>query len=122
MQMNTGSIASIEHCLEQALAAGPDACATMEVSGNSDRWVQFTGHVVNAAYPHTEAPDRNAAVKPLLGDLAPTLVNWEAGQFATFEFATTDAAALARWIDGYFILVLGCRRDFYAVKARIEDL
>ena len=119
---NTARIAKIATAIRETIDAGGETCATFEVVGRDELWLQFTGNAVNAAYPHGDDPKRNAAVKPLLEEPSPKPTGWEADTFATFEFDGPNVDVIARWIDRYFVLVLGCRAEFYDVKVDVGDL
>ena len=106
----------IANALRRAMKGGPDTCATLEVSGEPELWVQFVGSTVNAAYPHAEPPNQNRAIGSLLPELAPKSIDWNAGLSATFEFAEFDTDDLAKWIDRYFVLILGCKANSYDLK------
>jgi len=49
--MGADQIAEIAPALREALAGGPDTCVTFEVMGAPEKWVQFVGGTLNAAYP-----------------------------------------------------------------------
>ena len=114
--MGSDQIAEIAPGVREALADGPSWCATFMVSGNPDRWVQFTAGTINAAYPTHEAPESR------LGELESfALKDWAPNKYITGILALEDARSVARWIDHYFVAILGCDWD-YSVDLLLEPL
>jgi hypothetical protein len=112
--MSADQIAELAPGVREALADSA-YCATFEVSGLPDMWVQFHDGVLNAAYPYESNPTS------LLAELGGSLEEWEAEQFVTVELGTDDVRTLAKWIDAYFVQVLHAEAD-YAVDVRIERM
>jgi len=112
--MSADQIAEISPGVREALADSA-FCATFEVSGQSDKWVQFHDGVLNAAYPHESNP------ASLLAELGGSLEEWAAEQFLTVKLATEDVRTLAKWIDAYFARALNAGAD-YTVDVRIERM
>jgi len=48
-------------------------------------------------------------------------VNWEPNKYATFELSGINANAVAKWIDRYFVRILGCEACGYDVDVTIGD-
>lgn len=105
-------------------AVDPDSdyCATFEVTGAPELWVQYTVNTVNSAYNRTHDPMetlRQLGLDTLLG-LA--LCEWQPELFVTF---THDPAAttreIARFIDGVFVKLLACDAE-YSLDVSIENL
>jgi hypothetical protein len=119
--MNADQLAEIRPALREVIAGAPDTCATLEVVGAAESWVQVVARTVNAAYPHTDSPEERLR-RLELPPLSATLVSWEARKFATFEFAQLEVEAVARWIDAYFVRVLGCVEGAYHLDVATEKI
>ncbi len=119
--MNADQLAEIRPALREVVEGAPDTCATLEVEGDSERWIQVVGRTVNAAYPHSDSPEERAS-RLGLPTLSAKLVNWEAGKFATFEFAQFEVKAIADWIDAYFVRVIGCADGEYHLDVTFEKI
>ena len=113
--VGSDQIAEIAAGVREALAGGPSWCATFSISSDPDRWVQFTANTINAAWPHDEAPQSR------LGGGSFTLTDWAPNKYVTGMLELEDAGAVARWIDHYFVTILGCDSD-YSVDVRLERL
>jgi hypothetical protein len=114
--VGSDQVAEIAPGVREALAGGPSWCVTFEVSGDPNRWVQFTDGTINAAYPYVEAPG------PRLGTLGSFAVEeWEPTKSVTGTLALEDATSIARWIDCYFAEVLDCDKD-YSVDLEFDRL
>ena len=114
--MSADQVAEIALAIREALAGGPDLCATFALAGQPQAWLQFVDGVVNAAYPAAAKP---GAVLAELGSA--TLQNWEPGKYLTVELALGDARTIAKWIDRYFEKVLGAEPE-YALDVSLESL
>lgn len=119
--MNADQLAEIRPVLREVVDGAPDTCATLEVDGDNDKWVQVVDRTINAVYPHDDDPQKRIAALGLHQPM-PTLVSWEARKFATFEFAHHDVLMIATWIDSYFVRVLGCANGDYHLNARLEKI
>lgn len=117
--MSADQIAVIRPALQEALRGAPDLCATLELDGNADKWVQFVDDTINAAYPYDIEPQEIVKCLPTMAGIS--LVGWEARKFATFKIVATDPQSLARWIDAYFVGVLDCPAD-YDLNVACEEL
>lgn len=114
--MGADQISEIAPEIREVISGGGNWCATLEVSGDPTRWVQFTLDAINAAYPYDIAPNDK------FGDLDDFVVMaWEPNTFATFKVAGDDPRKIAKWIDRYFSEVLACKQD-YTIDATLEDL
>ncbi|RYG10734.1 MAG: hypothetical protein EON92_12095 [Burkholderiales bacterium] len=114
--MNTDQVAKMVPAIQEALAGRPDLCATLQIAGKPDSWVQFTDGMVNAAYPFSESPDS------LLSQLGGgTLEGWEAQTYLTVQMESADAHAIASWIDRYFQKALAAGAG-YAIDVSVEPL
>lgn len=117
--MSADQIAAIRPAILEAMEGAPDTCATLEKEGDADRWVQFKDYTINAAYPYSTDPQERVRNLPAIAGMK--LVSWEIRKFATFEIPPSDAGTVARWIDEYFVSVLGCSTD-YDVDVILEQL
>ncbi|HEY1067111.1 MAG TPA: hypothetical protein VGE52_13400 [Pirellulales bacterium] len=96
---------------DEAMAAAEegdrDYCVTLEVVGDSTRWIQLTWDSLNFAYPATVPPMELLA---RYGIVAPEFVNledWRPEQYATFSHAAEPRAELVAFIEAYIAQVLG---------------
>ena len=110
--MNADQLAEIRPALREVVEGAPDTCATLEVEGNSERWMQVVDQTINGAYPYSDNPEERVSGLGL-PPISAKLVSWEAGKFATFEFAQFEVKAVAEWIDAYFVRVIGCADGEY---------
>ncbi|MDR0901144.1 MAG: hypothetical protein LBM92_00040 [Opitutaceae bacterium] len=117
--MSADQIAAIRPAILETIEGVPDTCATLEIEGDADRWVQFTDYTINAAYPYSTDPKERVKNLPPISGMK--LVSWETQKFATFEIPPSDAGVVARWIDEYFVSVLGCSAD-YDIDVTLEQL
>ena len=108
--MSADQIAVIRPAILEAIQGAPDTCATLELEGDSDKWVQFVDYTINAAYPYSTDPQERMKSLPAIPGIK--LVGWEAQKFTTFEIPEVDAMTVARWIDAYFESALGCPADY----------
>jgi len=114
--VGSDQIAEIAPGVKEVLAGGPSWCATFKIPCDPNRWVQFTAGTINAAYPHIEAPESR------LGELGSfALREWAPNKYVTGMLALEDARSIARWIDHYFLAILGCDWD-YSVDLLLERL
>lgn len=119
--MNADQIAEIRPALREVLDGGPDTCLTLEVTGDSDKWLQITDRTLNAAYPHKDPPETK--LKSLLSSpLVREISSWEAGKFVTIEFIKVEVTETSSWIDTYFVSVLGCLEGNYHLDVGFENL
>ena len=120
LPMNAEQIAEIRPAIREAIGGAPKTRVTLEVEGCQERWVQVVDHTVNAAYPHSDGPEKRMVEMPS----TPTVIrvtSWKPGKYATFEIAAFDATELSEWIDRYFVRVLGCREGEYHVDTAFEQ-
>jgi hypothetical protein len=110
--MSADQVSEISPGVREALEA-PDFCATFEVAGHADKWVQFHDGRLNAAYPRAEHPSA------VLATLGGALEEWAAGISLTVALPANDGRTIAKWIDRYFGTVLGAPED-YGVDVRLE--
>lgn len=110
--MSADQISEIAPAVREALEA-PEICATFEVAGQADKWVQFHAGTLNAAYPRVEHP---LAVLAAFGG---ALQEWALGVSLAVALPAKDGRTIAKWIDRYFETVLGASED-YGVDVRLE--
>lgn len=124
--MGADQIAQLVPAIRQVLdgpAEGRSLCATFEVSGDADKWVQFTGGALNFAYPLDADPALLPARLGIGLTNALVLIEWEARAFATFNLeAQLSVRELARIIDAIFESTLGCAGKDYGLDVEIIDL
>lgn len=120
--MRADQISVICPAIREVQSGGPDLCATFEVVGNQDKWVQYTIGTINAAYPYKEHPQ--LLIEPL-AEINPrheiSISSWKAGTFVTIDFPENDPTKISKWIDFYLIGVLKCADD-YSVDVTIEEI
>lgn len=119
--MSADQLAEIRPALREVVEGAPDTCATLEVEGDSLKWMQVVDRTINAAYPHSDHPAERVN-RLQLPPLTVKLVRWEAGKFATFEFAHLEVKAVAEWIDAYFARVIGCADGEYHLDVALEQI
>ena len=114
--MGVAHIAKIIPKIREVLHDSVNRCATLEVTGDPARWVQFTDGAVNAAYPHGTQP---SATLSRLGNAQ--LEEWEANKFLTAKLSLTDPVEIAYWIDQYFETVL-VGGSAFALTVKVRQL
>jgi hypothetical protein len=119
--MSADQIAVITPALREVVDSEPGRCVTFEVSGDSEKWIQVLDEFVNTAYPHNDNPEDRLS-KLGLQPPAATLRDWEANKYATFEFSRLDVQVVAKWIDAYFVGVIGCIAGEYDLDITFADL
>jgi hypothetical protein len=119
--MNADQIAEIRPALREVVDGAPDTCATLEVEGDPEKWIQVVDRTVNAAYPHSDHPAERVS-KSGFSPLSAQVVAWESGKFATFEFSEMEVNAVSEWIDAYFVRVIGCTPGEYHLDVAFEKL
>ncbi len=117
---------SIAKVYEGVTTAGdaPTSFCTLEATTSSGTqvWIQALPGNVNMAYPFTEEPER---LLPLRGVRSPPdlyLVEWVAGEYATFGFGDIPARDHAAFVDQLFVKMLGCDDGTYRLKTTIESI
>ena len=128
--MGANQIAEMEPGLRKVYEgiSGPDdpptSSCTLEAttSSNTTVWIQAMPGTVNMAYPFTDEPlelmrSRGVRFPPDL-----YLVEWAAGEYATFGFSDIAARDHATFLDQLFVKVLGCDDAGYSLKTSIESL
>ena len=128
--MGARQIAEMEPGLNEVYKgiSGPDdpptACCTIESATLSGAavWIQALPGNVNMGYPFTEEPLGLLRRQGVRGPSDMYLVEWAAGEYATFGFDNTPARDHAFFVDQLFVKVLGCDDEGYRLKVSIEPL
>ena len=102
----------------------PTLCCTLEAKtlSGSGVWIQVMPGTVNMSYPPTEEPLECLRGRGIGRPAGFYLVEWAAGEFATFGFDDIPARAHASFVDELFVKVLGCDDAGYEPKASMERL
>jgi len=102
----------------------PTSCCTLEATtpSGSEVWVQVMAGTVNMAYPFTEEPLESLRRRGVRSPQDIYLVEWAAGEYATFGFADITARDHACFVDQLFVKVLGCDDENYEIRASVESL
>lgn len=111
---------------EAAGGAGdePSALCTVEaVTASGDEiWVQLMPGTVNLSYPFTDEPTALLRARGVRLPEDAYLVEWVAGQHATFGFGHIGARDHAFLADQLFVRVLGCDDESYEPRPSVESL
>jgi hypothetical protein len=102
----------------------PTACCTLEAKtlSGSEVWIQALPGTVNMQYPLTEEPLEMLLRQGIRSPPDIYLVEWAAGEYATFGFRDISARDHACFVDQLFVRVLGCDDAGYEMSIRIEPL
>ncbi|HEY5883808.1 MAG TPA: hypothetical protein VIT88_03935 [Pyrinomonadaceae bacterium] len=85
-------------------------------------WIQVLPGNVNMAYPFTEEPLGLLRQRGLRCPQDLYLVEWIAGEYASFGFSDIPARDHASFVDQLFVKILRCDDENYSFKATIEPL
>jgi hypothetical protein len=102
----------------------PTSCCTLETITllGAPVWIQAMPGTVNMAYPFTEEPFEVLHSRGVRSPSDIYLVDWAAGEYATFGFGDISARDHAFFVDQLFVKVLGCDDASYQLKISIELL
>ena len=102
----------------------PTSCCTLEATtpSGSEVWVQVMPGTINMAYPFTEEPLELLQRQDVRRPPDIYLVEWSAGEFATFGFGNISPRDHANFVDQLFVKTLGCDDASYQLKIKIEAL
>ena len=106
--------------LREVFEASSDGmCATFEIAGNPDVWAQVMKGTINAAYPLEIAPESHL-LEVLTCLPGSSVLEWEATEFVTLTFESTNPTDVAKAVDRIFEKLLDS--GDYSVEGRVEDL
>lgn len=102
----------------------PTTCCTLEAKtpSGTEVWIQAMPGTVNMEYPLAEEPLELLSRQGVRSPPDIYLVEWAAGQFATFGFGDLSARDHAFFIDQLFVKVLGCDDESYETRITLEAL
>ncbi len=102
----------------------PTLCCTLEAMTTlgSEAWVQVMPGNVNMTYPFTEGPFELLRRQGVRSPAEMYLVEWAAGEYATFGFDNVSPRDHAFFVDQLFVKVLGCDDASYELRILIEPL
>jgi hypothetical protein len=128
--MGAHQIAGMEPSISEVYkgVSGPDdpptAVCTLEATtlSGSSVWIQVMPGNVNMSYPFADEPLELLRARGVRSPSDLYLVEWAAGEYATFGFGDIPARDHAFFVDQLFVKVLGCDDAGYELKASIEPL
>ena len=128
--MGARQIAEMERGLSEIYkgVSGPDdpptACCTLEATARSGAavWIQALPGNVNMGYPLADEPLNLLGRRGVRGPSDIYLVEWAAGEYATFGFGDTSPRDHASFVDQLFVKVLGCDDEGYEPSVSVEPL
>ncbi len=100
----------------------PALSCTFEVTSSSEVWIQVLPGNVNMAFPFTEEPFELLRRQGVRSPAEMYLVEWAAGEYATFGFDNVSPGDHAFFVDQLFVKILGCDDASYEVRITIEPL
>ncbi len=102
--------------------AGDVICTiTATNTAGEEVWVQLIeGGSLNTQYPPDEEPVKRLGALGVFGTLKPSLVEWEAGNYATFDIEGIAAGDVAFVIDQLFVQLLQCDDAGYEPASSVE--
>jgi len=118
--MSADRIAGISSIVRKVFESPSEGtCATFEVVGNRDAWVQVMKGTLNAAYPLETPPE--SRLRDVLACLPGSIVtDWAARNFVTVMFETAMPGDVARAMEQYFESVFEV--GDYSVDCRLEEM
>lgn len=115
---------SIEAAARDLLArSGSDAICTITATNTAGEevWVQLIeGGSLNTLYPTQDDPVRRLGALGVFGTLKVPLIEWEAGNFATFDVEGIASWDVAFVIDQLFVKLLKCDDAGYEPASNLE--
>ncbi|HJQ56451.1 MAG TPA: hypothetical protein VJ890_06070 [Vineibacter sp.] len=119
--------------IEKALTDGrvvhdgePTRICTLEVQpaagGTAPAWVQVLAGSLNFFYPFADDPAARLGASGAFGTLKPSLIEWQANEYATWDISGVSVRDVAFVIDQVLTRVLGCDDASYSVASSIEDI
>ena len=117
--------AIIEPAARDLLArSGNDAICTITATNaaGEDVWIQLIeGGSLNTQYPPDDEPVKRLGALGVFGTLKVPLIEWEAGNFATFDVLGIASWDVAFVIDQLFVKLLQCDDAGYEPAASLEE-
>ena len=84
-------------------------------------WIQLiSGGSLNTQYPPTDEPVKRLGTLGVFGTLKVSLIEWEAGNFATFDVHGIASWDVAFAIDQLFVRLLQCNDAGYEPASSFE--
>jgi hypothetical protein len=102
----------------------PTSCCTLEAAtlSGSQLWIQVMPGTVNMAYPFIDEPLELLRRQGVRSPSDIYLVEWVAGEYATFGFSDISPRDHAFFVDQLFVKVLGCDDASYELRKSIEQM
>ena len=102
--------------------AGETICTfTARNAAGEDVWVQLIdGGSLNMLYPFDDDPVKRLAASGVFGTLKPAMIEWEAGNYATFDVHGIAPGDVAFVIDRLFVRLLKCDDAGYVPASSFE--
>jgi hypothetical protein len=104
-------------------AGDGDAICTFTATNALDEevWIQLIeGGSLNTQYPPDDEPTRRLGVLGVFGTLKVAMIEWEAGNYATFDIEGIAAPDVAFVIDQLFVRLLKCDDAGYEPASSFE--
>ncbi len=128
--MSANQIAEMEPGISKVYEgiSGPDdpptSCCTLEATtlSGAEVWVQVMPGTINMSYPFAEEPLGLLHTQGVRTPPDIYLVDWSAGEYATFGFGDISPEDHANLVDQLFVKTLGCDDASYQLKIKIEAL
>lgn len=101
---------------------GDSICTLSAINAAGEEvWVQLiAGGSLNTQYPPNDEPMRKLGELGVFGTLRLSLVEWEAGNYATFDLAGIAARDVVFVIDQLFVKLLQCDDAGYEPASSFE--
>ena len=117
--------AMIEPAVRDLLARGGDGDAictfTAANAAGEEVWVQLIeGGSLNTQYPADDEPLQRLGALGVFGTLRMSLIDWQAGDYATFDVQAIAARDIAFVIDQLFVKLLKCDDAGYQPASSFE--
>lgn len=103
-------------------SAGETICTfTAGNAAGEEVWVQLIdGGSLNTLYPFDDDPVKRLGALGVFGTLKVSMIEWEAGNYATFDIAGVAPGDVAFVIDQLFVRLLQCDDAGYAPASSFE--
>lgn len=95
-------------------------CATLTSKFDPERWLQLMENTVNAAYPHTEAPEQRCP--KLFNSPMAAGLTFEPGQYVTVPVDGMSVNEISTWIAAYFTEVLSVNLSNNPLGLKMETM